>query len=234
MSGSPSLAAAPRVGDWLAFTDDAILVHTGKVEIGQRIGAALSAIAADELGVAVEQVRILPVSTRSSPDEGYTSGSNSVQHSGEALRLAAATVRAVLTARAAAHLSVPEASLTLENGEFRSPGSNDTVNLWQLADDALAGVAVDVTAPVRSPDELRVVGGAAVPAARSAMVRGSLVFVQDLQLDGMLHARVIRPPHAARTRHSTTAPRGAAAGPGRAARPGRVPGARRLLPRRCR
>jgi nicotinate dehydrogenase subunit B len=44
----------------LAFNDDgSVQVRTGKVELGQGILTALAQIAADELGVAAEQVQVL-------------------------------------------------------------------------------------------------------------------------------------------------------------------------------
>ena len=65
----------------------------GKVELGQGIVTALAQIAADELGVPLEKIRMLPASTAYSPDEGVTSGSQSVSEGGKALRLACAEAR---------------------------------------------------------------------------------------------------------------------------------------------
>jgi len=68
------------------FSAGRVLVRTGKVELGQGLHTALAQIAADELGVPVSQVHMLPVDTDSSPDQGVTSGSQSVQEAGRALR----------------------------------------------------------------------------------------------------------------------------------------------------
>ncbi len=43
----------------------------GKVELGQGIGTALAQIAADELGVSFDSVRLVSVDTDFSPDEGF-------------------------------------------------------------------------------------------------------------------------------------------------------------------
>jgi nicotinate dehydrogenase subunit B len=73
--------------------DGTVSVMVGKVELGQGIVTALAQIAADELGVPLEKIRMLPASTAYSPDEGVTSGSQSVSEGGKALRLACAEAR---------------------------------------------------------------------------------------------------------------------------------------------
>jgi CO/xanthine dehydrogenase Mo-binding subunit len=68
--------------------DGTVSVTTGKVELGQGILTALAQMAAEELGVPLERIRMLPASTAYSPDEGVTSGSLSVQEGGKSLRIA--------------------------------------------------------------------------------------------------------------------------------------------------
>jgi CO/xanthine dehydrogenase Mo-binding subunit len=70
-----------------------VRVRTGKVELGQGLHTALAQVVAEELGVAIERVRMLPVSTDHSPDQGVTSGSLSLQDAGQALRRACAELR---------------------------------------------------------------------------------------------------------------------------------------------
>ncbi|MFI4928677.1 MAG: molybdopterin cofactor-binding domain-containing protein [Burkholderiales bacterium] len=78
----------------LQFNDDgSVLVRTGKVEIGQGILTALTQIAAHELGIAPERVQVLAADTLHGPDEGVTSGSNSVHDAGAALRQACVDAR---------------------------------------------------------------------------------------------------------------------------------------------
>ena len=78
----------------LQFNDDGtVLVRTGKVELGQGILTALTQIAAHELGIAPERVQVLAADTLHGPDEGVTSGSNSVHDAGAALRQACVQAR---------------------------------------------------------------------------------------------------------------------------------------------
>src|ERR1700704_5412176 len=71
-------------------------IASGKVELGQGIVTALAQIAAEELGLALQKIRILPASTAYCPDEGVTSGSLSIQDGGKGLRKACAELRALL------------------------------------------------------------------------------------------------------------------------------------------
>ena len=123
--------------------DGTVSVASGKVELGQGILTALAQIAAEELGVALEKIRMLPASTAYSPDEGVTSGSLSVQDGGKALRLACAEAR-----------------------EERRPESGS-----------------------------RIVGTSAPRLDLPGKFAGRPSYVQDMVLPGMLHGRVVRPPH---------------------------------------
>jgi CO/xanthine dehydrogenase Mo-binding subunit len=112
-----NLAANPRLSRWLRFDAAGFVeVSPGKIEIGQGIVTALAQIAADELDVSLERVRMRPVSTAASPNEGTTSGSLSVEQSGSAVRHAAAEARAIYLKSAAERLGVPSDSLSVEDG----------------------------------------------------------------------------------------------------------------------
>src|SRR6202171_2019850 len=112
MSGAAAASPLPgslrgnrRLSQWLKFhADGYVEVFSGKVEIGQGILTALAQIAAEELDVSLDQVRMVPASTTISPDEAITSGSLSVQESGTALRHACAEARAIYLNAAAARL----------------------------------------------------------------------------------------------------------------------------------
>ena len=197
MSSNPSLAASPRVEDWIAVrTDDVVEVRSGKVEIGQRIATAVALVAARELGVPFDRVAMVPPRTGVSPDEGYTSGSNSMEQSGRAVRLAAATARRELIARAANRLGVDPATLEVREGLVRSRDTNRTLRFGELVEDAPLTLPIDPDAPLRSGPQAATARPAHIePLGLRAQVTGTLRFVHDLRRAGMLHARVVRPPH---------------------------------------
>ena len=196
MSANPSLAAHPRVEDWIVIrSDGSVVVRTGKVEIGQRIGTAVTLVAASELGVPFERIEIAPRRTGVSPDEGYTSGSNSMETSAHAVRLAAATARRELLARAAGRLGVDTANLEIHDGLVRSRDTNQAVGLGELVAESPVALAVDVRAPLRSVSAGRSAAPRVEPLHLREIVTGRFEFVHDLRPEGLLHARVIRPPH---------------------------------------
>ncbi|MGY3650903.1 CO/xanthine dehydrogenase Mo-binding subunit [Bradyrhizobium sp. LM4.3] len=89
-----SLAANPKLSSWVRLIGEGrIAISPGKVEIGQGIVTALAQIAADELDVDIIRIEMIRASTATSPNEGVTSGSLSIQQSGRALRHACAEVR---------------------------------------------------------------------------------------------------------------------------------------------
>ena len=197
MSINPSLAANPRVEDWLTVrTDGFVEVRTGKVEIGQRITTAIALVVSRELGVAFDRIVMVPPRTGTSPNEDYTSGSNSMEHSGRTVRLAAATARRELLGRAAARLGVPAGGLEASDGLVRSLVTNRTVPFGELVEDAPLRLPIDPGAPLRpvageGPSDPR----PAEPYFLRDIVTGASRFVHDLRPDHLLHARVIRPPH---------------------------------------
>ena len=95
-----SLQTNRMLDAWLRINaDGTVTVFTGKVELGQGIVTALAQIAAEELDVPLARVTMISGDTGRSPNEGQTAGSQSIENSGTALRMAGAEVRAMLDAR---------------------------------------------------------------------------------------------------------------------------------------
>jgi nicotinate dehydrogenase subunit B len=189
-----SLEKNPRLSQWLRLErDGTVSVFSGKVEIGQGILTALAQIAAEELGVALERIRMVPADTSFSPNEGVTSGSLSIQDSGAALRRACAHARALLLERAAERLGASIGDLKVENGTVQANGR--TTNFWECADQPLFDREVEEGPSPRSPRDYRVVGQSAPRRDLPDKIAGRPRFVQDMVLPRMLHGRVIRPAH---------------------------------------
>jgi nicotinate dehydrogenase subunit B len=189
-----SLDTNRRLDRWLRINrNETVTVFPGKVEIGQGILTALTQCVAEELDVALERIRLAPTDTSYSPDEGVTSGSRSVQEAGEALRNASAEARDLLLQRAAAKLGVSLEQLEVEDGVITAR-SGGTATYWELTgDDLLAREASGDVAPKSAA--LHTVIGAPVPRRDiPGKVTGAPAFVHDMELAGMLHGRIARPP----------------------------------------
>ena len=179
---------------WFSINSDGtVTVRPGKVEIGQGILTALTQIVAEELDVGVQRVRLVGAATTLSPNEGITSGSRSIQESGIALRFAAAEVRELLLMRAAERLGVSLEQLTVADGVI-SARTGGSVTYWQLADETLLRREATGETPPKTAAEYTLIGRTVERIDIPAKVRGEPVYVHDLDLPGMLHARVVRPP----------------------------------------
>ncbi len=189
----PSLAVNPELAAWIRFVGDGrVQIRSGKVEIGQGIRTALAQIAAEELCLPVDRIEMIPTRTGLSPDEAVTSGSLSIQESGEAIRHVCADVRARLVARAAAHWGVPADGCLAEDGRVIHASSGR-----QLAFDALDPATLldgEVAGVVRclARDRHRIVGRSVARLDLPAKIAGDAVYLHDMELPGLLHGRVIR------------------------------------------
>lgn len=196
MASIPGLVKHPNVDDWLAIGPNGrVTVRSGKVDIGQRVSTALALIAAEELDVEFHRVDFAGADTDTSPDVGYTSASNSMQETGETIRLASATAKRHLLRLAAEMLEVEPSSLEVIDGLIRSRATNRSTTYWELLGDKPFGIAVDVDVVSKAPAEYRQIGQRVVPLGFEGLVDGSARFVHDMAMPGLLHARVIRPPH---------------------------------------
>jgi nicotinate dehydrogenase subunit B len=189
------LAANPVLARWLDFgRDGEVTIRVGKVEYGQGIWTALAQIAAEELQVALARVRVAPVSTSTSPDEGVTAGSLSVQDSGAALRQACAQARGLLLAAAAAKLEVTQAALDVADGQIRTADGPAGLSYWTLAEPGTLDRPAAIPVPSRPPGGWSVAGRSAARLDIPDKVTGRPRFLHDLVLPGMAHGRVVRPP----------------------------------------
>ena len=191
MNRSASLAANPLISSWLTVQEDGtVILRVGKVELGQGIHTALTQIAIGELGLPPGKLVMAPPSTAGSPDEGFTAGSLSTQVSGAAVRAACATARRLFIETAAAKAGVPAGSLSVIDGDIRTPEGEIVGSYGSLA--GQVDLDFEAAEPSRETD------GSAQPDLQRLdlpdKIFGRPRFIQDLELPGMLHARVIRPP----------------------------------------
>jgi nicotinate dehydrogenase subunit B len=188
-----SLAANPVLSSWVRFsTEGHVAVSPGKVEIGQGIVTALAQIAADELDIDISRVQMIRASTAGSPNEGVTSGSLSVQHSGRAIRHVCAEVRQLFLAAASERLGVGIDALDVKDGTISGPGNTQT-SYWELADGVSLNRDATTGATPKSPTQRALAGNSVQRVDLPDKVFARPRFIQDTALPGMLHGRVLRP-----------------------------------------
>ena len=188
-----SLVTSPRLSSWVRFTGDGrVAISPGKVEIGQGIVTALAQIAADELDVDIGRIEMIRASTATSPNEGVTSGSLSIQQSGRALRHVCAEVRQIFLAAASERLGVGATQLGIDDGTISGPG-NVRTSYWELAGD----VSLDQDASAGATAKTAVMRAVAGHSIQRVDIPDKVFarprFIHDHALPELLHGRVLRP-----------------------------------------
>ena len=187
------LAKHPRLGQWLDLGPDGrVRAYSGKVEIGQGILHALRLIVAEELQLDPGRIEMVRASTTRSPDESVTSGSLSIQHSGAALRCAAAHMRETCRARFAQQHRVGPEAVKIENGVFFVDGKDARAGYAQLVDSELLAGTIEQLHARSNADKQTVL--AATPRSDVAQkVFAQFEYIQDLVLPHMCFGQVFRP-----------------------------------------
>jgi nicotinate dehydrogenase subunit B len=194
-SQSPaSLVGNPRFEQWLDWSEPGYLVlKVGKVELGQGITTALAQMAAEELGLEFEQVRVVCGDTRCCPDEWYTAGSLTIEVCGAAVRRVCAEARLLLLARAEQRLNAPAARLDAAAGRLSVDGIAVLSTFWDLATEIDWSVRVPADATLRTAASFRCIGRSVARVDLERRITGA-AFLHDLEWPGLMHARIVFAP----------------------------------------
>src|SRR6266550_1155387 len=157
-----------------------------------RIVRAVTQIAAEELGVPMQRVKLVTGDTLLTPDQGPTFGSLTIQNGGVQIRQACATAREALLDRAAQKLGVSRSDLAVQDGWIR--GNGKRVAYAELVGDRRLELKLDAKAPLKDPSAYTIVGKPVPRLDIPEKVTGRFTYMQDLKVKGMVHARVVRPP----------------------------------------
>lgn len=189
-----SLQDNPRLGAWLGLEEAGrVTLRSGKVELGQGIHTALIQIAAEELNLAPDCFDLQPLSTSTGPDEWLTASSQSIESGGATIRAAAACLRDAAINITASMLNTNPVHLHLVQGKVMHGKSATGHSLWSLADRIDWGQDLRSTWTAKPWDSYQWVGEPIRRRDLPGILNGGS-FLQDLQLPGMLHGRVLHPP----------------------------------------
>jgi isoquinoline 1-oxidoreductase beta subunit len=174
-------------------TENQVILHSSKVEMGQGTFTGLAQIAADELDVNVDQIKVKAAETSRGVIDGLsTGGSLSIASLWQPLREMAATMREKVKIEAAKKLGVDASSLTTAAGVVSGGGKEMTyaaavsdITDWSLPD----------TPKLRAVNDYKFVGKPVKRIDLEAKVMGDPIFGMDAEMDDMLHATIIRPEH---------------------------------------
>jgi nicotinate dehydrogenase subunit B len=191
-----SLRNNRKLEGWIRLeADETVTVFTGKAELGQGILTALAQIAAEELDVSFDKIRMVSADTSRGPDEQYTFGSQSLEQSGGAIRAAGAEARGLLLAAAARRFGVRAEDLQVRSGTIIAADGR-RATFWELAKESAGLLKGDIAlaAAPKNPGDYAIVGRSVNRIDLPGKLTGAASYVQDMRLPGMVFARVVRPP----------------------------------------
>jgi CO/xanthine dehydrogenase Mo-binding subunit len=192
----PILNDNPVLDRWVAFpASGKVTINTGRVELGQGVLTAMIQVAADELDLAMSRITVCSGITATTPNEGYTAGSMSIQAGAVALRQACADVRALFLAQAAQIMGCSVSELGVRDGSILRNGVSTGQDYWTLAG------AIDLSAKAtgwgtrKAAADFTSIGHDTPRLDLPPKIFGEATFIHDMRLDGMVHARVVRQPN---------------------------------------
>ncbi len=183
---------------FVAVLDDGrILAFNGHVDLGTGIRTSLAQIVAEELDVPADRVHMVLGNTASTPNQGPTIASATIQISAVPLRCAAAQARRALLEIAARRLGVEIDRLAIDDAcVFAGEGATHRrLTFAELITGESITLELDTATPVKPALEYRLVGRSFLRVDLPAKATGALTFVHDMRVPGMLHGRVVRPPY---------------------------------------
>jgi CO/xanthine dehydrogenase Mo-binding subunit len=123
-TGSWIESAGPGGGAVVKVNEDgSVTVHIGKIDMGTAPRFGIPLIAAEELGVPVNDITVVNVDTDASPWDAGTVGSRAIIVSGTATRLAAIDARNQLFKMAAGQLEASPDDLEIKDRQIRVKGT---------------------------------------------------------------------------------------------------------------
>ena len=197
--------------DYNAFlrigADNRVVLYTGKIEMGQGTMTSLPQLLAEELYVNVDAVDIVMGDTDLCPWDAGTFGSLSIRHFGIFLREAAVEARGVLQELAADRLKIPGGRLTAENGYmFDRSKPARRISYGELTEGHIIEKHLKDLPPLKSPSGFETIGKSIPRRDAIEKVTGAAQFSGDIRLEGMLYAKILRPPaHGAKLIKADTA-----------------------------
>ncbi|MFS8979280.1 molybdopterin-dependent oxidoreductase [Cupriavidus necator] len=184
-----------QVDAWLVIhADNSVSLLSGRVEIGQGGPQGLLQIAAEELDIAISQIRCGPIETGKAPETGETDASSSIEVAGPLVRQAAAEARLALVTLAAEELGVPASELVVRQGVISASGTTaKAITYGQLVGGRTLNVPITGKAPLKPRSAYRIVGSSVPRLNVREKVTGQFTYMQSLRVPDMLHGRVVRP-----------------------------------------
>jgi len=213
-SGSEASLDPTLLASWLEFrSDNTIVARTGRTETGTGASGYYAQAIAEELNVRPETISLIMGDTDKTPDGGYSAGFLFGMNN---MRKMAAYTHQALLGLAATRLGVAASELTVINGVVS--GGGKTISYGQLVEGqqldlkipvegkmpkldptewmgvaGLDGITVTGEPPMKEASQFKVMGTSYAVPSISDKITCKTKWSCDVELPGMLHARMVRP-----------------------------------------
>jgi len=175
--------------------DGRVACLVGKIEMGQGVITSLAQELAEELDVSFDSVDMVMGDTDRCPWDMGTFGSLTTRSFGPYLRKAAAEARAVLMEMGAEYLKIPIEMLQVSNGVIsHKKQSNKMISYAELTKGKIIERHLAREPIQKKPADFKIMGKAFFRSDSLEKVTGKAKFAGDIQLPGMLYAKILRPP----------------------------------------
>jgi len=184
-----------EIGAWLHIGEDGTVTgFAGKAEIGQNVRTSLAQTIADELGVAFASVRMVLGDTALTPFDAGTFGSRTTATITPQLRKVAAAARDLLVAKAAKQWNVAAEKLVAGDGKVTDPATGKSLRYAELAREDIGAQKPPAEDPIKPASQWTVAGKPVPKVDAREFVTGGHRYTTDLRPEGMLYAKILRPP----------------------------------------
>lgn len=167
-----------------------------RTELGQGSLTAMSMIIAEEMDIALEQVRIQHSPLDPAYGDLHTGGSDSISSYFNRLGKAASVARALLVTAAARLLEVPYETCSTTAGQVIHEDSGTVYTYAELVEAAAEIPISDVSSysDTKAASDYQIIGTPVADLDSRAIVGGSTIYGIDITLQGMLYAALAFPP----------------------------------------
>jgi isoquinoline 1-oxidoreductase beta subunit len=195
--GSPGGGYDTTPWTWFEVLDDSrVRVFIPKVEMGQGVHTSIAQVAAEELGVAFDDIDVMQATTHLGPADSFgTAGSTSVSGTYDSIRQTAATLREMLRAEAANQLGQPLDKIVIEGRGFAVDGAAEQrIDLYPLVSSKSDWEVPEEAPPLKSFTDFQVIGQSLPRKDIPAKVTGEAIYGYDMRVEGMKYGAIARPP----------------------------------------
>lgn len=180
--------------DWIVFSPGGkVSVFTNRTELGQGLKTVITAFVTQGLDIPQEDLTVVQGDTDRCPDDGPTYGSAATRQVGWGFWMACLQIRSDLVKRAARSLGIPPRELEFKSGGIARKGKRRRlISAYELGRDEI--VMLNINSEINSTEKQYV--DLEIPNVNGEMiVTGTLKFVGDLKMPGLLYGGLLCQPY---------------------------------------